>query len=1591
MHKHAISCINIHDRHYIHPNFFIFKKRGPRKTFSLSIPKYSVTMESSTETNESLTSGHPRQSAVHAGTSLANRQPVNSRLVGSLVDARFDQDSCGVGFVATVDAVPSHQILQQALTALARLAHRGAVASDGNSSDGVGVSTTIPRDLLLRATGISLDPGQALGVGMVFLPEESCPHDTPNESRSEALLERCLHSHDLNVLCWRDVPVDTSCLGEIALATMPKIRQVLIADAKPAVPSTMELRLYHARKQFEHMHEQGELTGYICSLSSQTIVYKSMCTGEHLAQFFLDLASPDFVTPFALFHQRYATNTTPTWHRAQPGRTLAHNGEINTVWGNRVRMAARDSTLPVECKPILTKGGTDSTSLDEAVELISMNGRTLAEAVRMLLPPAAEGHQSSMFLRYHAACAEPWDGPAAIAFTDGKVVGAALDRNGLRPCRYAITSDGLVVAGSEAGLVDLDPEKVIESGRLGPGQMLLVDLVDQKVYDDQALLELFDRDPSYAKLAEVSPLPAVSVPALADKQALLDAQRGFGYTREDVRMILQPMALDGKDAVWSMGDDTPLAFLARAPRPVYAFFRQRFAQVTNPAIDPLREACVVSLDTRLGPWPHLLDKSAPLPGLSLKSPFLSLGQIAALRSGEYPHLTELRLAELPCLYAPASNLSEALDHIAMRAIELVRGGARILLLTDRAASPDSLPVPMAMATGAVHQALVEAGLRTLAGLAVEAGDCRDIHHAAVLIGYGAGAVCPWLALETALSLAPAGTEPAACEAKMLKSLDAGLAKVMSKMGISVVDSYRGAHLFDILGLHSSVVDRCFPNTPAPLSGIGFAEIDKHLRETWRPEDKHRDAAVAASPTPSADLPDYGWVRFRKSDHSEPHAWQPATVKALQSVVGSARGVPQSVDPAAAFAIYSRDVIARDPSVLRDLLEIRPAGAELALDQVEPAANLYKRFVASAMSLGSLSPEAHSTITLAMNMLGGRSNTGEGGEERDVYRPQSVLSNDSPAAPAASAMQSASSGSVAVAEPLVEAPALQRLLNNKIKQVASGRFGVTAEYLAHAEEIEIKVAQGAKPGEGGQLPGYKVSGLIARLRHAQPGVSLISPPPHHDIYSIEDLAQLIYDLKRVNPRAAVGVKLVSACGVGTVAAGVAKAYADFIVIAGNTGGTGAAALSSIKYAGNPWELGLAEAQQTLMHNNMRHRVRLRTDGGLATARDVLIAALLGADEFAFGTSVLVVLGCDMARQCHLNTCPTGIATQKPELRAKFRGKPEHVVKFFEQLAGDLQHLLARYGLASIEAAVGRADLLEQVRFDGNLDLQPMLQRVTDGPARWMGGRNNRPEAQLPLDEPWVAPALEAVEAGLPFTVDSPIANANRSVGARLAGELALRSARGESDAVDVTFNLHGTAGQSFGAFITPGMKLILTGQANDFVGKGLSGGEIVIRARGLAATESGHHVILGNVALYGATAGSLFAAGRAGERFAVRNSGATAVVEGVGDHGCEYMTGGTVVVLGQAGMNFGAGMTGGLAWIYDPPRGTDGTFISRRRFHPEFIDPTPFAEADTDSQEALRALIVQHAEHSESSLAMSLLADWPARAAAFVRLTPKPQA
>jgi glutamate synthase domain-containing protein 2/glutamate synthase domain-containing protein 1/glutamate synthase domain-containing protein 3 len=1478
-------------------------------------------------------------------------RPQRSSSAPSLLDPRFDFESCGVGFVATLTNIPSHDILEKALTALARLEHRGAVAADGKSSDGIGITTTVPRDFLLASAGVTLNPARPLAVGVMFFPS--------GDAESHTEIEQALAAENLTVLAWRDVPTRPEILGEIALSTLPVIRHVLItSDDTDGIPR----RLFLARKQFERSGAKG----YICSLSVSNMVYKAMCASRLLADFYPDLSNPDFKTPFALFHQRYATNVAPSWDRAQPLRMLAHNGEINTVWGNRARMDARAATFPPEFEPVFTKDGSDSTSLDETVELLARNGRTVAEAVRMLIQPAGN-LDTSAFFSYVRDSAEPWDGPAAVAFTDGDLVGAVLDRNGLRPCRYFVTEDQLVVLGSEAGLVDLDPETIVHSGRLGPGQMIVADLDDHVLLEDKEIQSIFDgAAPEYENLLEENTLIDHTPGPPLEPADLQRLQLAFGYTREDVNMILKPMAMDGKDAVWSMGDDTPLAPLARSPRPVYAYFRQRFAQVTNPPTDSIREARVVQLHTRLGPWPHMLDKRAPLPGLSLASPFLSLAQMQDLHARRHALAGNLPLAVLECFFSPACNLITALEDLCAKATDLVRGGAAILLLTDRLPFEQSIPIPMALATGAVHHALTRAGVRTSVGLAVEAGDCRDLHHGAVLLGMGAGAVCPWLALETARNLNPENGE-----ANLLHAVDLGLAKIMSKMGISVVDSYRGAHLFDCIGLGPDVIDRCFFGTPSPLGGIGFAELEAQIRTqtslAWSAtQSPSQEPGEPGAPAPvvtiSKDLPDYGWVRFRKADKAEPHSWQPQTVKALQTVVGSARGVTAAADPAVAWSAFSTQAVEKEPTVLRDLLEILRAGDPLPLEHVEAPSNMYKRFIASAMSLGSLSPEAHQTITAAMNMIGARSNTGEGGEDPAVYQPHAELD-------------------------LSGTPVPARLLNNKVKQVASGRFGVTTEYLMHAEEIEIKIAQGSKPGEGGQLPGHKVTELIARLRHAQPGVQLISPPPHHDIYSIEDLAQLIYDLKRVNPHAAIGVKLVSEWGVGTVAAGVAKAYADYIVIAGHSGGTGASPLSSIKYAGNPWEFGLAEAQQVLLRNGLRGRVRLRCDGGLRTARDIVIAALLGADEYAFGTAVLVALGCDMARQCHLNTCPTGIATQRPDLRAKFRGKPEHIVRFFEELTRDLQVLLSSLGLPSLDAVIGRTDLLEQVRFDGGLDLAPVLAAPPSGQLHWQGRRNSRPTDHAPIDDVWVEPALAAYKANEPFVHEALIANEDRTFGARLAGELALLQNNGITSDHSLTFKMTGVAGQSFGAFAVPGMQLILKGVANDFVAKGLSGGEIILRGQGRAALQSELHVILGNVALYGATSGALFAAGRAGERFAVRNSGALAIVEGVGDHGCEYMTGGLAVILGSTGFNFGAGMTGGLAWVFDE----DGSFMRDILYHEDFLKAEQYETLDAEAREKIYGLVQLHAEKTFSTRAWWLLSQWDDLAPRFIRLTPKPQA
>jgi glutamate synthase (NADPH/NADH) large chain len=1445
----------------------------------------------------------------------------------SLLDPRFDHDSCGTGFVAQISGEASHRLLRTGLTALARLAHRGAVAADGKSSDGVGILAAIPREFLIAATGVSLSPDQTLGAGVFFFNDR----DPSAMFAEQAAFASALKSQGLSIVAWRDVPVQTAVLGEEALASMPRIRQALIVcGSQPSLPAShMETRLYLARQLY--LRSGG--AAYLCSLSATKIVYKALCAGRSLAEFYPDLADKRFVTNFVLFHQRYATNVRPSWERAQPLRMLAHNGEINTIWGNRARMAARLNTLPEVCAPILTEGGSDSTSLDEVAELLTRNGRSVAESLRMLVPPGSASR--SGFVRYHTDCVEPWDGPAALAFADGNLVGALLDRNGLRPCRYTVSSDGFVIAGSEAGLADVDPAMVVQHGRLGPGEMLVVDLAQHRLLRNHELEHLFDSGGDYSHLLEDQPF--VANEAVGPSQSpLTHLQAGHGWSREDLNLCVAPMAKDGKEAVWSMGDDTPLAPLSRTPQPVTNFFRQRFAQVTNPPIDPLREACMFQMRTRLGPWPHLLYNSLALPGITLDAPFLTRSQTAALRSAKFPHAADLPVAVIACAMHSDERLPDALQRLAQEAVAAVASGARILLLSDRQIAEGHFPVPMVMVTGIVNRALVHAGQRASVGLAVEAGDCWDVHQAAVLIGLGAGAVCPWLALETAEALQPANGE-----ANYLQAVTAGLAKVMSKAGISAVDSYRSANMFDVLGLGREVTELCFPASAGLLSGTGFAEFELQIRKRWSTRET------------SGDLADLGFVRFRKSDAAELHAWQPTLVRAVQNVTGSARKAATNGDFASPWASYERLLQQQPVSFLRDLLEVRAAADPLEIEQVEGEQSIVQRFAASAMSLGSLSPEAHQAITDGMNLLGARSNTGEGGEDPDLYAEDAGERRDS-----------------------------------RVKQIASGRFGVTTQYLARAEEIEIKIAQGAKPGEGGQLPGHKVTELIARLRHSQPGVMLISPPPHHDIYSIEDLAQLIFDLKRVNPRATVGVKLVSTLGVGTVAAGVVKAYADYVVIAGHSGGTGASPLSSIKHAGNPWELGLAEAQQVLLNQGLRERVRIRVDGGLRSAKDVLIAAMLGADEFAFGTSVLVALGCDMARACHLNTCPTGIATQDPALRAKFRGRPEHVAQWFLSLAADVRRELARLGLPSFEAAIGRTDLLSQVRHDAGLDITAMLAAAERPGGRNAWPRNDRPldpaADHAPVEDAWIGPSLAAARSGEALTVQAKVTNSDRTLGARIAGELALRP---PANRPRLTFACTGVAGQSFGAFAVPGMSLQLTGLANDYVGKGLSGGEIILRHAGPVASEGHRHAILGNVALYGATSGALYAAGRAGERFAVRNSGAMAVVEGVGDHGCEYMTGGLVVVLGSAGMNFGAGMTGGEVFLYDE----DGLFRAEKRYNGASVTAIALLPHDMQAEARLLTAMRAHLQATGSRRAHVLMQNWQDALRLFVRVAPLPDA
>ncbi len=1463
-----------------------------------------------------------------------------------LYDPRFDHDACGVGFVATTGG-RSHTILQLALEAVANVTHRGAVSADGKSGDGAGVLTQVPHRLLaadLQRLEVRVPRHADLGVGMIFLPR-----DARHQARARAIIEDAVIREGLILFGWRKVPVAVSALGDEAARTQPEIEQVLIGRPDRLGSDEFERTLYLARKVIERrLGEEDVADCYIPSFSHRAVVYKGMFIAPQLPRFYPDLRNPQFETSLALFHQRYSTNTFPSWPLAQPFRFLAHNGEINTLWGNINWMRAREPHLRSaawrerirDLVPVIQSGGSDSAMLDNALELVVHSGRDLLPGMMMLVPEAWENlphmpPEVRAFYEFHAGLAEPWDGPAALAFSDGRIAAAVLDRNGLRPARYAITEDGLVVVASEVGVIDLDPARIVEKGRLGPGRMIAVDTVAGRILSDEVIKQEAAARRPYRSWLESgrSRLGAPGAEQPPDEEAPVPLLVAFGYSREEIHRIHEPMFTEAKDPVGSMGDDTPHAVLSSRPRLVYNYLKQRFAQVTNPPIDPLRERLVMSLATLVGERGTFLEESPDHARLvELPSPLLSEAHLASLTA-----LAEerFRARVLPTLF-PAARGAEGLERAVMQLCEEaayhVEEGTTLLVLSDRGVDATHAPIPMLVAVGAVHQALIRRGLRMRVSVIAETGEARDVHHIATLIGYGASAVCPYLIYALIAGEARrAPLDPAKALANYRTAMEAGLFKIMSKMGISTVSSYHGAQIFEAVGLDHALVECAFTGTPSRLGGIGLGEIAEDVLG------RHRKAFGEESPS----LGDPGLFRFRKD--GEYHAFHPNVFRTLHklALTGSHED----------YLAYAWEVVHRPPTAIRDLFEFQER-TPIPLAEVEPAQAIVRRFVVSSMSHGALGKEAHETLAIAMNRLGARSSSGEGGEDPGRYRPRP-------------------NGDWA---------------NCAVKQIASARFGVTTEYLGAAEELEIKMAQGSKPGEGGQIPGAKVTQEIARIRRAQPGMALISPPPHHDIYSIEDLAQLIYDLKQGNPRARVSVKLVSEAGVGTIAAGVTKAYADTVHIAGCDGGTGASPLDSIKNAGTPWELGLAETQQTLVTNNLRGRIRVRVDGGMKTARDVVIAAMLGGEEFGFGSAAVVALGCVMARQCHLNTCPVGIATHREDLRAKFPGTPERVINFFLAIAADVRSLLASLGFRALSEVVGRVDLL-RVRSDipvpraRRLVLDSLL--VDPDPSgtrarRQIRDRNDRPGE--PFDNRILVEIGEAIIAGRPVDRTFEIRNVHRTAGGRVAAAIARRYGDTGLPQGTITLRFVGSAGQSFGAWCVGGMRLLLTGEANDYVGKGMTGGEIAIRPPDVLLAESHKHVIMGNTVLYGATGGRLCAAGRAGERFAVRNSGAVAVVEGVGDHGCEYMTGGAVVVLGETGRNFGAGMTGGVAYVLDEK------VRFERQHNPALV--TVARVVDPDDARLLRDLIEAHLEATGSERAREILGNWDVWLPLFWKVAPR---
>jgi glutamate synthase (ferredoxin) len=1454
-----------------------------------------------------------------------------------------ERDACGVGFVADRRGRHGHAVLRRALAAVARMSHRGAMAADAKTGDGAGVLTQIPYTLLRRDLRLRT-PNADVGVGMIFLPQQ-----TDAARAAWGLVAAALEECRVPVLGWRLVPTDPTALGDHARRTQPEIAQVVVGRPRGADDEAYERILYRARRLIERRAAADDVDAYVASLSHATVVYKGLFVSPQLPRFYPDLENPAFETAIAVFHQRYSTNTFPSWGLAQPFRLLAHNGEINTLQGNVTWMAAREALLRcplwpggfADIVPVVQPGGSDSAMLDNVVELLRRGGRSLLHAMLMLTPGAWEGiadlpEAVRAFFEYHGCLMEPWDGPAALAFSDGRYAAAALDRNGLRPARYVVARDGLVVLASEAGVVDIAPEQVVEKGRLGPGQMLAVDTHKGVVLHDDEIKVLCAAQRPYGDWVERH-LVRLGQPHVAAPDAppadLVRRQRVFGYTGEDLHRVLRPMVEDGKDPVFSMGDDTPTAALATRPRPLAAYFRQRFAQVTNPPIDPLRERLVMSLANHLGPRPSLLEETPEHARLiHLPSPVLTAEMMRAIRAR-----APFGVATLPALFAAAEGpaaMRAAVEDLVRATCEAVRGGAGALVLTDRDVTPDRAPIPMLLATSAVHHGLIRAGLRGLAGLLVESGEARDIHHVAALIGYGASGVHAYLALESVVADAADDREARRRIELWREAVEAGLLKIMSKMGISAAAAYHGAQVFEAVGLARDVVDAYFPGTPSRVGGAGLEDLAAEVLT------RHAEAYRAGGP-----IVETGWMRFHRG--GEYHAYNPDVIKAIHRIAGVRGAAAFSGGDTAAGA--RRDLAAlvdgRPATALRDLLEFVP-GPPVPLEEVEPASEIVARFVVSAMSHGALSLEAHTTLAVAANRIGARSNSGEGGEDpaRHVRRPN----GDWP--------------------------------NSTVKQIASARFGVTPAYVRSARELEIKMAQGSKPGEGGQLPGHKVSAEIARIRRAQPGITLISPPPHHDIYSIEDLAQLIYDLKVVHPEVRVAVKLVAETGVGTIAAGVVKGFADTVQISGADGGTGASPLDSIKYAGVPWEVGLAETQRVLIASGLRGRVRLRVDGGLKAARDVVIGAMLGAEEFGFGTAAVAALGCVMARQCHLNTCPVGIATQREDLRRKFPGAPENVINYLVGVAEGVRELLAALGVRRLEEIVGRADRLRP-RPGARLDVGALLEGLPGPddprPRRCLVTRNARPDD--PYDAAHLMPLLPAIEAGRPVELHLPLRNIHRTVGARLAGAIAARAGDAGLPEGSVRLHFSGAAGQSFGAFLLPGLHLHLVGEANDYVGKSMAGGEIVLTPPKTLLAEGHRHVIAGNTLLYGATGGRLFAAGRVGERFAVRNSGAAAVVEGCGDHGCEYMTGGTVVVLGETGRNFGAGMTGGTAYVYDE------TGTLPLRYNTQLVTIT---RPDAADGERIRGLVGDHQRATGSRRARMLLGNWEAHLMRFWKVAPK---